>query len=158
MTDARGMYQRMVEFLGGDTLAKRSANGLLKISVRTPEQLAMTPLDVISDIRMLGEKCVARIEQKKRLLDIARVVDVAPPGVNYAAIAEYLTEMSSRVLTVREPVARSLLNVQERTHVAGEMRRLSDWYADIARAGVSARQEPELEKEKRERAVGQRPA
>lgn len=133
MTDTQAEFQRMVEFLGGDSLAKRAANALLRISVRTPEQLAATPLDVIGDVRMLGPMCLDRIREKKRQLDIARVRGVAPLVVDHAVIAGYLAELSARITDVREPVARELLSVRERTHVAGELRRLGDWYADIAK-------------------------
>lgn len=126
--DPFAAFREMAAFLGGDPLASRCANGLLKIDVRTPEQLAATPLDTIRDIRQLGTKCVERIISCKEKLTVQPTVQ--PPADNelhYGRIAQYLWTLGRGVMELSHQKNHQL-TVAERVHVSQELSRLALWY------------------------------
>lgn len=128
--DNKRLFQEMVTFLGGDPVAKRSANGLLNIGVRTPQQLAETPLDEIRDVRQIGAACMERIVRCLKQDDgYGTQTEV---GVSFARIASYLYGLK-RSLLVTENWQHGVLTLDERAHVAAEVGRLADWYMESAK-------------------------
>jgi hypothetical protein len=124
------LFQEMVTFLGGDPVAKRSANGLLKIGVRTPQQLIETPLDEIRDVQQIGVACVERIVRCITPAD--RRGPLRDPVVDFERVARYFYGLRNTLLHT-EVRLNGVLTLDERTYVADEVGRLADWYTEIAR-------------------------
>lgn len=124
--DPFAAFREMTAFLGGDTLASRCANGLLKIGVRTPEQLMLTPPDDIRDIRQLGPKCTERIASCKAKLVAAQSSDDGP---HYGRIAQYLWTLGHEVMGLSREAPHQL-TAADRVHVSQELGRLAVWYKE----------------------------
>lgn len=127
--DRRAEFEAMVRFLGGDTIAKRSANGLLRINVRSPEQLAALTSDEILDIRMIGPKCLERILDKQE--NVLNFGGVTAPKVDYAMIARFLRALGELLRVAHIPQIAPKLSGSEQEHIAGELIRLASWYENI---------------------------
>jgi len=128
--DFRREYREMVTFLGGDHMATRVASALLRINVRSVDELIRTPLEEIRDIRGMGTKGVARI--------VARLTSTQPTStasgeeVDYNKIARFLCDMSARFQLTDDPLLAPLSGA-ETEHVVAEIHRLAERYERTAR-------------------------